>query len=1068
VTALPLLASGSLPSLRAPRIRHAHVSWSPPRLSPRALLKRWSLLLLCAATVLGAMVAAPRAHPPATVVGELAAARPARAVAPRQSVPVENHPCSVLQARADETVPRESCGGDAGRLAGFEALAAAGESSDPDSLQASALLTIIGDDESERTADAAISRLSRALRLSHRRVPLLVDLSAAHLVRAQRTQNPRDLLEGLNYALEAVEAGPRDPAARFNTALLLQALGLDEQAGIAWTEYLRIDSTSAWAGEARKRRGSLRHPPPALAPRPGAPEAEVHAFAAAHPQEARLYGWDSVLGDWGSALEAGQSARATELLGLAERLGGALEARGGDASLVDAVRAIRAVGDDSAATRRLARAHRTYAAGRHLYENTQQVAAGDSFTHVVNMRPPSPVLVLTAEVFQAGAVVYAGEFERADSILAALLARIDSARHPALAARALWMRGAGLLRHGSPAAAGEPLRRSARLFQRAGETEFMGAAWAIEGEAAFRQRDTLTAYGSMHRGITGLRGYRSSVWLHNALFTQANCAAIDRLHRAASAIQDEDVAVAMRDRRWTTAVEALLGRARIRSVDGRSSLAARDLSRAESLVVKIRDDEARRWLVGTGRFSRAVVAPATASMAEMDSAVAFFSEGDADNTAWLLPALLQRADLRLARGDLKGAMADLDAATDHVRGLSEKGHALLRAAVMEQLRSRFDQLVMLHLRAGDTIVALQAVERGRVSFAPGYEAAALGTGRPAAPRGQVAVEYALVGDTLLTWTLRGGDVRLLRRTVNRDSLLGTIERSVAALESRDRAEAARPELERLHELLVRPVEGRLGPPGTPLVIVVDGEIAGVPFDALRDAWRDRYLVEDHPLRFAATLAEAARPAPPARRPAPALLVADPAFDPTQYPLLDRLDDAWAEVDSLRAVYPGSPVLQGPQATRDALLRLAPGAGVIHYAGHAVFDDARPERSALLLAGPDTTGRLTAADVNALRLRGVRLVVLAACHTMRSREGRSGGLAGFSGALLAAGAGGVVGSLREADDLRTQPLMLAFHRAYRRLGDPAAALREAQLELLRSRDPARSSPAAWAGFRYIGS
>jgi CHAT domain-containing protein len=63
---------------------------------------------------------------------------------------------------------------------------------------------------------------------------------------------------------------------------------------------------------------------------------------------------------------------------------------------------------------------------------------------------------------------------------------------------------------------------------------------------------------------------------------------------------------------------------------------------------------------------------------------------------------------------------------------------------------------------------------------------------------------------------------------------------------------------------------------------------------------------------------------------------------------------------------------------------------------------------------------------------------------------------------------VVGSLREADDLRTQPLMLAFHRAYRRLGDPAAALREAQLELLRSRDPARSSPAAWAGFRYIGS
>ncbi|MEW5925941.1 MAG: CHAT domain-containing protein [Gemmatimonadota bacterium] len=1013
------------------------------------------------------MVAGTRREPShATVLSELAAARPARVLSPRFSIPVEYHPCSVLGARADETVPRESCGADAGRLAGFEALADAGDSSDPDSVQASALLAIIGDDDTEQAADAAVARLSRALRLSRRRVPLLVDLSGAHFVRAQRTQNPRDLLEGLNYALEAVATEPHDPAARFNTALLLQTLGLDEQAEIAWTDYLRIDSTGTWADEARERRSSLRHPP-APAPRPGAPEAEVRAFADAHPQEARLYGWDSVLGDWGSAHEAGHSARAAELLRLAERLGGALEARGGDASLADAVRVIRAAEDSPAATRNLARAHRTYAAGQRLYGSTEQVAAGDSFTHVVKARPPSRVLVLTAEVFQAAAVVYARDFDKADAMLGALVPRIDSERYPALAARALWMRGSGLLRNGHHARARAALQVSAQYFQHAGESEFLGAVWATEGEAAYRQRDTLAAYRSMHRGLTILRGYRSSVWLHNALFMLANCAAIDRMPRAASVVQDEDVAVAMRDHRRPNAVEALLGRARIRSIEGRSSLAARDVDRAQSLLAKIRAEEPRKWLTETVHFSRALVAPATALTAELDSAVAFFSKND--NSGWLLPALLHRADVRLARGDLAGATADLSAATAHVRGLSQEVHdASTRAAAMEHTRGRFDQLVMLHLRAGDTIAALQAVERGRVSLAPGYGAARLGAGRPAAPRGQVAVEYALIGDTLLTWTLRGGDVRLLRQTVRRGDVLAMIERSVAALESPARAELARPDLARLHELLVRPVEKRLGPAETPLVIVVDGEIAGVPFDALLDAGRGHYLVQDHPLRFAATLAEAARPAPPADRSAPALLVADPAFDPMQYPTLDRLRGARAEVDSLRTVYPASVVLQGPDATRDALLRRAPGARVIHYAGHAVFDDARPERSALVLAGPDTTGRLTADAVNALQLRGVRLVVLAACHTARSREGRSGGLAGFSGALLAAGAGGVVGSLREADDRLTQPLMLAFHRAYRRSDDPAAALREAQLELLRSRDPARRSPAAWAGFRYIGS
>ncbi|MET0400559.1 MAG: CHAT domain-containing protein [Longimicrobiaceae bacterium] len=1031
------------------------------------MLKGRPFLLLCGATALGAMVAGTRRGPShVTVLSELASARPARVLSPRFSIPVEYHPCSVLVARADETVPRESCGTDPGRLAGFEALADAGESSDPDSAQASALLAIIGDDDTEQAADAAVARLSRALRLSRRRVPLLVDLSGAHFVRAQRTQNPRDLLEGLNYALEAVASEPHDPAARFNTALLLQTLGLDEQAEIAWTDYLRIDSTGTWADEARERRRSLRHPPAAPAPPPGAPEAEVRAFAEAHPQEARLYGWDSVLGDWGSAHEAGHPARAAELLRLAERLGGALEARGGDASLADAVRAIRAAEDNPAATRSLARAHRTYAAGQRLYESTEQVAAGDAFARVVNARPPSPVLVLTAEVFQTAALVYASDFDRADATFAELMPRIDAARHPALAARAWWMRGSGLLRNDRFPEARAAYLAAAGLFGRAGETEYAAAQWQMEGEAAYGQRDTLAAYRLTHRGMVSLRAYRSSVRLHNALLMLAHFAAVDRMPRAAAAVQDEDVEVAMRDHRRPTAVEALLGRARIRAIAGESSLAARDVDRARSLVAEIHAEEPRRWFTEMVHFSRALVTPA-AAMAELDSAVAFFSEKT--NSGWLLPALLHRADVRLARGDLAGATADLSAATDHVRGLSRKvDDASMRAAAMEHTRGRFDQLVMLRLRSGDTIAALQAVEQGRVSFAPGYEAAALGAGRPGAPAGQVAVEYALIGDTLLTWTLRGNDVRLLRQTVRRGDVLAMIERSMAALESPARAELARPDLARLHELLVRPVENRLGPAETPLVIVVDGEIAGVPFDALLDAGRDRYLVQDHPLRFAATLAEAARPAPPAGRPASALLVADPAFDPLQYPTLDRLRDARTEVDSLRMVYPASVVLQGPAATRDALLRRAPEARVIHYAGHAVFDDARPERSALVLAGPDTTGRLTADAVNALQLRGVRLVVLAACHTARSREGRSGGLAGFSGALLAAGAGGVVGSLREADDRLTRPLMLAFHRAYRRSDDPAAALREAQLELLRSRDPARRSPAAWAGFRYIGS
>jgi CHAT domain-containing protein len=366
-------------------------------------------------------------------------------------------------------------------------------------------------------------------------------------------------------------------------------------------------------------------------------------------------------------------------------------------------------------------------------------------------------------------------------------------------------------------------------------------------------------------------------------------------------------------------------------------------------------------------------------------------------------------------------------------------------------------------------VGWRVLARGRISFPPAADARhPRPAGRLAAPPGQVVVEYALLGDTLLTWIVRDTTARLLRRTVDRDELLLTVERVGAALETAERAASARPGLALLYDRLVRPVRDQLGPSGTPLVILADGEVAGVPFAALLDAERARYLVEDHPLRFAATLADANDPAPPPpARPESALLVADPAFDALEYPTLDPLSGARAETDSLRVLYPRHVLLAGQGATRAALTAEAPRARVIHYAGHAVFDDARPERSFLILAGDGASGRLTAEMVGGLELGGTGLVVLSACRTLRSRQGRSGGFAGLSGALLAAGAGGVVGSLWEVDDRLAQPLMLAFHRQYRRTGDPVRALREAQLLMLRSSDAALRSPAAWAGFRYAG-
>jgi CHAT domain-containing protein len=242
------------------------------------------------------------------------------------------------------------------------------------------------------------------------------------------------------------------------------------------------------------------------------------------------------------------------------------------------------------------------------------------------------------------------------------------------------------------------------------------------------------------------------------------------------------------------------------------------------------------------------------------------------------------------------------------------------------------------------------------------------------------------------------------------------------------------------------------------------EVAAVPFAALLDG--TRYLVQDRAVRYAPTLADAAGERM-AHQPARALLIADPAFDAERYPALERLHGARAEAQDLRAFYPDHVLLAEAGATRAALSYHARSVGVIHYAGHAVFNDAQPGRSFLVLADSGGAGQLTADSVTTLRLRGVRLVVLSACRTLPSRGGRSGGFAGLSGAMLAAGAGGVVGSLWQVDDQRTRPLMREFHRVYAGAGNGAAALRQAQLWMLQSSDSALRSPSAWAGFRYAG-
>ncbi len=149
-----------------------------------------------------------------------------------------------------------------------------------------------------------------------------------------------------------------------------------------------------------------------------------------------------------------------------------------------------------------------------------------------------------------------------------------------------------------------------------------------------------------------------------------------------------------------------------------------------------------------------------------------------------------------------------------------------------------------------------------------------------------------------------------------------------------------------------------------------------------------------------------------------------------------------------------------------------GYRVVHFATHGVVESEHPELSALVLSLYDAKGRsregfLRLPEIYNLDLNA-ELVVLSGCRTALGPEIRGEGLVGLTRGFFAAGARRLVASLWRVQDRSAAELMDRFYRRLLR-GDrqvrPAAALREAQLELLS--EPEFRDPYHWAAFAVYG-
>ncbi|HEY9226785.1 MAG TPA: CHAT domain-containing protein, partial [Gemmatimonadaceae bacterium] len=516
---------------------------------------------------------------------------------------------------------------------------------------------------------------------------------------------------------------------------------------------------------------------------------------------------------------------------------------------------------------------------------------------------------------------------------------------------------------------------------------------------------------------------------------------------------------------------------------GREAEAEQAVTEAQKWAKQIVGDRGMDRARGSILLSRGEILtqrdPRTA-MLLLDSAVTAFRAYKSD--LFLPNALHAAARAATKSGDSLAARRSLIEATGALeRQTSQFTGASRRVTYSETAERVFDSLIRVEMDSRQPGGAFAAIERNRLAvWSPPNSSGSdsldstnhltLDTVVAQMPDSALLVEYALLSDRLLIWSVSRRGSRALTVRVSRDTIAAVLGRMIDELDG----EKARPNgaSARLYDFLVRPLGHDLDGISR-ITFVPDRELFAVPFVALWDRNSTRYLLEAFDVRTAPSAvfymqATRAGTTVPALGKGGVLVVGDPAGVDSASRRFAPLPWATVEAESVAQIH-STKALIGSSASSVEVRRSLESVSIFHFAGHAVFDANQPERSFLALADiGGKPGVLTASEIAALRPSNLKLVVLSACSTLNPRPTRNGAIGGLAFTFLRVGARAIVSSLWEVRDDATAELFVEFHRQLAKDATPSEALRRAQLAALHSSRPNLRAARTWAAFTYTGS
>lgn len=278
---------------------------------------------------------------------------------------------------------------------------------------------------------------------------------------------------------------------------------------------------------------------------------------------------------------------------------------------------------------------------------------------------------------------------------------------------------------------------------------------------------------------------------------------------------------------------------------------------------------------------------------------------------------------------------------------------------------------------------------------------------------------------------------------------------------------------KLYKTIIEPFINSKDP--TKLAIVSDGLLNYIPFGALNTADSGTsYLIEKHSVSYASSATLREQLSEDSSKNTDVLAFA-PSFNGAAEVSTDRskllpLLHNKKEVAEVLHSFNGKSFLDG-SATLENFKSELHNFGVLHFATHAIFDDALPEYSYLAFSqkgyenGDDV---LFTADLYNLKIDAA-LVTLSACETNIGELRKGEGFLSLARGFFYSGAKSIASTLWKVNDASSSEVMGDFYRQLSKGGSKDEALRQAKLLFLDKNDQnALKHPYYWAGYLVSGN